>query len=75
MENLKHHKNFQKRAGDFLDSAQKHNYGTIVERYLNDEQCQKHMHAQGYTQTDIKEFDRTALERKNYVATLEERRY
>ena len=49
--------------------------GTIVEHYLADEQYRKRMHEQGDAQTDMKEFDRGALERKNYVATPEERRY
>ena len=46
-----------------------------MERYLNDEQDQKCMHEQGYTQTDLEEFDRIELERKKYVATLEEMCY
>ena len=74
MENLKSRKH-SKRATDNIDSAQKHRCGTIVERYLADERYQKRMHAQGYTQTDIDEFDGIALERKNYAATREERRY
>ena len=64
-----------KRAKDDLDSAQKHNCGTIVDRYFEDEQFQKRMHEQGYTQSEVEEFDREALKRKNYVATHGERRY
>ena len=60
-----------KRARDYLDSVHKHSCGTIVERYLTDEQHRKRMHDKGYTQTDMKEFDRTALEKKKYVATPE----
>ena len=33
------------------------------------------MHEQVYTQTDMDEFERIALGRKDYVGTLEERRY
>ena len=57
------------RVRDFLDSAQKHNCGTIVERYLENEQCQMH----DCTQTDMEELDRGALERKNCVTTLGEK--
>ena len=32
------------------------------------------MNEQGYEQSDMEEFDSMALGRKNYVATLEERR-
>ena len=48
---------------------------TIVERHLNDEQCRKRMHEQKYTPTDLEEVGRTALERTNYVAALEEGRH
>ena len=58
--NRKKKKNFQKKR-----SRGKHNCGTMVERYLTDEQYQKRMHEQGYTQADMEQFDRTALERKN----------
>ena len=65
-----------KKTRDSLDSAQKHKCGTTVERYFEDEQYQRRMQEQGYTQSDMEEFDRLALERKNnYVATPEERRY
>ena len=39
------------------------------------ERHHRRTHEQGYTQTDMEEFDRIVLERKNYVATREERRY
>ena len=45
------------RARDNLNSAKKHTCGTIVERYFTDEQYQKRMHEQGYTQTDMEYFD------------------
>ena len=51
----------------------KHNYGKIVERYQEDEQYQMLMHEQGYTQSDMEEFDRTATDDRNYVATPAER--
>ena len=56
------------------DSAKTHNYGTIVERHLEDEQYHMRMHELGYTQSKMEHFDRTALERKNYVANPEKRR-
>ena len=43
-----------KRTKDYLDSAHKHACGTVVERCLTDEQYQKRIHEQGYTQTDMK---------------------
>ena len=46
-----------------------------MERYFTDEQYQKRMHEKGYTQTDMEQFDRIAVERRNCVATPEERRY
>ena len=64
-----------RRTKDYSDSAHKHSYGTTVDGYLNDEQYQRRMHQQGNTQTDMEEFDRTALERKNHAATCGERRY
>ena len=73
MENRQNRKN-SKRAEDYWDSAHKRNCGTIVERYLEDEQNRKRMHEQGCTRTDMKEFDTIALERKSYVTTFEERR-
>ena len=51
----------------------KHNYGKIVGRYLEDEQHQMLMHEQGYTQTDMEEFDRIAHDSREYVATPTER--
>ena len=51
------------------------NCGTIVECRLADEQYQKRMHEQGYTQTDMEEFDRKALGGKGHAATPAERRY
>ena len=71
MENLMSHK--LKRAKDYLDSSHKHNCGMVGERYLNDEQYQKRKHEQGYAQTEMKDFDRTVLGKKNHKATLEER--
>ena len=63
MENLKNRKN------------SKNSCATIVERHLIDEIYQKRTHEQRYTQTGMEYFDTTALARKNYVATPEERRY
>ena len=51
------------RAGDYLNSAKKHSCGTTVERYLEDEQSQTRTHEQGYTQSDVEEFDRVAGEK------------
>ena len=42
-----------KKAIDFLGSATKQNYGTIVELHLEDEQCQMRMHEQGHTESDM----------------------
>ena len=52
MEPLQNHKNSRKPEITW-HSAEKHNYGTIVERYLEDEQYQMRMHAQRYTQSDM----------------------
>ena len=57
METLQNHKNSRK-TRDYLESAEKHKCGTIVERSLEDEQHQMRMHEQKYTQSDIEEFDR-----------------
>ena len=46
-----------KRARDYLGSARKLNYGTIVERYFEDEKYQMRLHERGYTQSDMEEFD------------------
>ena len=48
-----------------------------MERYLEDEQYQMRTHEQGYTQSDMEEFDRTANEKKKriYVASSTERAY
>ena len=51
-------------------SAEKQNHGTIVERYLEDKQYQERMHEQGYTQTDIEEFDRVASKCKMNLLLL-----
>ena len=63
------------KIGDYLDSAKKNNCGTIMERYREDEQYRMRIHEQGYTQPDMEEYYRKALERKNYVATPEETCY
>ena len=44
-----------KRARDFLNSEQKLNCGTTVDRYLEDETYQMRMHEQGYMQPDMEE--------------------
>ena len=93
METLQNHKTI-KMTRDYLESAKKHNYGTIVERYLEDEQYQSactnmvlhgytlsrfedwqyqmHMHEQGYTQSDMEEFDRVAHENSFHVTSSDE---
>ena len=71
VENLQNRKN-SKRAKVYLDSAQKLNCGTIAEGHFN-EQYRTRMREQGYTQTLMEESNRIALERKNDVATPEER--
>ena len=62
-----------KKAGEYLGSAKKPNYGTIVERYLEDEQHQMHMYEQGSTQSDMKEIDRVATEKEDLRRFLTER--
>ena len=52
------------RARDHLDSRKKHNCGTIVVRYFEDEKYKMRMHEQGYAQSDMVEFDRRANEKK-----------
>ena len=47
-----------------LDSAHKQNHGTIVKHSFQDGQYRKRMHEQGYTQTDVEDFDRKALEER-----------
>ena len=46
-----------------------------LQRTQRAEQCRMRTPEQGYTQTDMDEFDRVVLERKKYVATPEEWRY
>ena len=46
-----------------------------MERYFEDELCQMRMHEQGYTQSDMAEFDRKRSEKSTYVATPPERAY
>ena len=46
---------------------------TIVERYLEDEPYQMRRQEQGYTHSDMEEFDRIALQWRSYVATPGER--
>ena len=38
-----------------------------MERNFEDEQYQMRMHEQGYTQSDMEEFDGLAMEKKNFV--------
>ena len=52
-----------------FNSTKKHNCGTVAEPYLNNEHYQMRIHEQGHTQSDMEEFDRTAVERKNYTST------
>ena len=56
-----------------LGFREKHKCGTIVERHLEDVQYQMRMHEQGYTQSDMEEFDRIANEKGNYAASSTER--
>ena len=44
----------------FWKSAEGSGYGTIVERYLEDDQYRMRMHEQGYTHSDMEEFDTIA---------------
>ena len=62
-----------KKAIDCLDSALKHNCATILERHLEDEEYQMRMHEQGYTQSDMEEFERIAIDKRDYVASSTER--
>ena len=72
---MQNHKKTIKKTRDYLESAKKHNYGTIVERYMEDGQYQMHMHEQGYTQSDMEEFDRVAHENRFHVTSSDERAY
>ena len=54
----------EKKARDYLGSAKKQIYGTIMERHLEDDQYQRRMNEQGYTQSDMEEIDRIASEKK-----------
>ena len=60
-----------RKVGDYLDSEQRHNYVTIVDRYFEDVQYQMLMHEQGHTQSDMEAFDRIAHARRIYVAIPE----
>ena len=62
-----------KRARDYLNSAWKNNFETIVERYFEDEQYQMRMHEQGYTQSDMEELGRQSTKNRNNVASSTER--
>ena len=53
-----------KKAREYLGAAKKHKYGTMVERGLEDEQYQMRTHEQGYTQSDLEEYDRIANEKR-----------
>ena len=64
-----------KRARDYLNSAEKQSCGTILERYLEDEQYQMRMEEQGCTQSDMEEFGRIADAKRNYVGSSAERVY
>ena len=46
-----------------MGSEKKDNNGTIVERHLENKQHQMLMHEQGYTQSDMRKFHRTANEK------------
>ena len=48
------------RSRRFWKSAEGSGYGTIVERFLEDEQYRMRMHEQGYTHSDMEEFDTIA---------------
>ena len=66
MEIQKNHKN--KRLLRFLKAAQLRNdRWSATSTMSNAKKCK---HEQGYTQTDVREFDRLAVERKMHVATL-----
>ena len=60
-----------KKARSYLGSAKKEKYGTIVE----DENYQLRMHEQGYTQSDMEEFDRIANAKLIDVASSGEQAY
>ena len=47
-----------KKTRAYWDSARNLNDGTIVERHLEDDQYQTRMHEQGYSYSDMEEFDR-----------------
>ena len=62
MRSRQNHKNPKEPESD-LDSAQKHNYGTIVERYFETVQCRMRMHEPRIHA--VREFDRIELESKS----------
>ena len=75
VETLQIHKKLKK-ARDYLGSAQKHNCGTIVERYLEDEQYQVRTHARRriHAIRNGRIWQKSKLERI-YVTSSEERAY
>ena len=62
METRHDHKNSRKQEITW-ETQKTQNYGTVVERHFEDETYQMCMHEQGYTQSDVEEFDRKANEK------------
>ena len=60
-------------AEGYLNSVRKHNCGTIVQRYLTDQEFAERMHQPEFTQATMEEIDKIMLERKRHTATLEQR--
>ena len=58
METPQNHKKNSRKQEIPEGSAEKQHYGTIVERYLEDDQYQMRTHEQGCTQSDTEELDR-----------------
>ena len=69
MQTPQNHKKNSKEQETTWIPQRKHNCGTIVVRYLEDEQYQKRKHEQGYTQSDMEEFDRITNEERIYVVS------
>ena len=59
-----------KRAKEHSDSALKHKYRTIVERCFEGEQYQMRTYEQGYTQSDMEDFDIIKNENVKQSVTL-----
>ena len=65
-----------KKTRDYLESAKKHNYGTIVEHYMEVGQYQcTCTNKDTRNPTDMEEFDRVAHENRFHVTSSDERAY